>query len=320
VRSHAQKYFLKLEKAGNQDAVPPPRPKKRAARPYPTSASRRARGERPGRGSAGRGDASGGDDSEGADWPASGEDTAPGWGAGVATTRAAARARADGERGRRKSGDPASSVKAEGARPRGARPARGRGSCASSRRAARVRAQATAAPASTAAAPARTTRACRPATMCAQAGWRSTWTCRAGPSPCPRWCVRLVWRAPATNQTCRRNGGTLECSWSYNWDRCLWPAPALTREALRAEARCRRPRGAARRARLVARARRAWRGSGGRACVRRRRRDRQALRPGGQPVRGGAGGAPAHAGAAGAHAAVRARPAQAADAAYVHAK
>ena len=35
VRSHAQKFFLKLEKAGKADVVPPPRPKKRAAKPYP---------------------------------------------------------------------------------------------------------------------------------------------------------------------------------------------------------------------------------------------------------------------------------------------
>ena len=34
VRSHAQKFFLKLEKAGKADVVPPPRPKKRAAKPY----------------------------------------------------------------------------------------------------------------------------------------------------------------------------------------------------------------------------------------------------------------------------------------------
>ena len=35
VRSHAQKYFLKLEKSGKANVVPPPRPKKRAAKPYP---------------------------------------------------------------------------------------------------------------------------------------------------------------------------------------------------------------------------------------------------------------------------------------------
>ncbi|CAL8466825.1 g6361 [Coccomyxa elongata] len=35
VRSHAQKFFLKLEKSGQADVVPPPRPKKRAAKPYP---------------------------------------------------------------------------------------------------------------------------------------------------------------------------------------------------------------------------------------------------------------------------------------------
>ena len=35
VRSHAQKYFLKLEKSGKASVVPPPRPKKRAAKPYP---------------------------------------------------------------------------------------------------------------------------------------------------------------------------------------------------------------------------------------------------------------------------------------------
>ncbi|KAK9831892.1 hypothetical protein WJX81_006547 [Elliptochloris bilobata] len=58
VRSHAQKYFLKLEKAGNQDAVPPPRPKKRSARPYPTLANRRERGGR-------QSDESGGEESEG---------------------------------------------------------------------------------------------------------------------------------------------------------------------------------------------------------------------------------------------------------------
>ncbi|KAK9916989.1 hypothetical protein WJX75_009549 [Coccomyxa subellipsoidea] len=35
VRSHAQKFFLKLEKSGQVAVVPPPRPKKRAAKPYP---------------------------------------------------------------------------------------------------------------------------------------------------------------------------------------------------------------------------------------------------------------------------------------------
>ena len=35
MRSHAQKFFLKLEKSGQADVVPPPRPKKRAAKPYP---------------------------------------------------------------------------------------------------------------------------------------------------------------------------------------------------------------------------------------------------------------------------------------------
>jgi hypothetical protein len=35
VRSHAQKFFLKLEKCGKANVVPPPRPKKRAAKPYP---------------------------------------------------------------------------------------------------------------------------------------------------------------------------------------------------------------------------------------------------------------------------------------------
>ena len=38
VRSHAQKYFLRLEKEGHQEEIPPPRPKKRSARPYPVQA------------------------------------------------------------------------------------------------------------------------------------------------------------------------------------------------------------------------------------------------------------------------------------------
>ena len=40
VRSHAQKYFLKLEKTGGGAEVPPPRPKKPAAKPYPVSRPR----------------------------------------------------------------------------------------------------------------------------------------------------------------------------------------------------------------------------------------------------------------------------------------
>lgn len=37
IRSHAQKYFLKIEKLGNTSGVviPPPRPKKKAQKPYP---------------------------------------------------------------------------------------------------------------------------------------------------------------------------------------------------------------------------------------------------------------------------------------------
>ena len=35
VRSHAQKYFLKLEKAGNTEEVPPARAKRPSSKPYP---------------------------------------------------------------------------------------------------------------------------------------------------------------------------------------------------------------------------------------------------------------------------------------------
>lgn len=38
VRSHAQKYFLRLEKEGRAKEVPQPRPKKRASHPYPVQA------------------------------------------------------------------------------------------------------------------------------------------------------------------------------------------------------------------------------------------------------------------------------------------
>ncbi|XP_074557801.1 protein REVEILLE 3-like [Curcuma longa] len=35
IRSHAQKYFLKVQKNGTSEHVPPPRPKRKAAHPYP---------------------------------------------------------------------------------------------------------------------------------------------------------------------------------------------------------------------------------------------------------------------------------------------
>jgi SHAQKYF class myb-like DNA-binding protein len=35
IRSHAQKHFLKVEKSGSDEVVPPPRPKKKSAQPYP---------------------------------------------------------------------------------------------------------------------------------------------------------------------------------------------------------------------------------------------------------------------------------------------
>ncbi|GJY16362.1 protein REVEILLE 6 isoform X2 [Tanacetum coccineum] len=38
IRSHAQKYFLKVQKSGANEHVPPPRPKKKAAHPYPLKA------------------------------------------------------------------------------------------------------------------------------------------------------------------------------------------------------------------------------------------------------------------------------------------
>ncbi|XP_042470232.1 protein REVEILLE 6-like isoform X3 [Zingiber officinale] len=38
IRSHAQKYFLKVQKNGTSEHVPPPRPKRKAAHPYPHKA------------------------------------------------------------------------------------------------------------------------------------------------------------------------------------------------------------------------------------------------------------------------------------------
>ncbi|XP_075509252.1 protein REVEILLE 8-like isoform X2 [Primulina tabacum] len=38
IRSHAQKYFLKVQKNGTEAYVPPPRPKRKAAHPYPQKA------------------------------------------------------------------------------------------------------------------------------------------------------------------------------------------------------------------------------------------------------------------------------------------
>ncbi|XP_052158983.1 protein REVEILLE 6-like [Oryza glaberrima] len=42
IRSHAQKYFLKVQKNGTGEHLPPPRPKRKAAHPYPHKASKRA--------------------------------------------------------------------------------------------------------------------------------------------------------------------------------------------------------------------------------------------------------------------------------------
>ncbi|XP_074561157.1 protein REVEILLE 8-like isoform X2 [Curcuma longa] len=42
IRSHAQKYFLKAQKNGTSEHVPPPRPKRKAAHPYPQKAPKNA--------------------------------------------------------------------------------------------------------------------------------------------------------------------------------------------------------------------------------------------------------------------------------------
>ncbi|CAI9768879.1 unnamed protein product [Fraxinus pennsylvanica] len=41
IRSHAQKYFLKVQKNGKSEHVPPPRPKRKAAHPYPQKAPKK---------------------------------------------------------------------------------------------------------------------------------------------------------------------------------------------------------------------------------------------------------------------------------------
>ncbi|KAE8707997.1 Protein REVEILLE 6 [Hibiscus syriacus] len=42
IRSHAQKYFLKVQKNGTSEHVPPPRPKRKADHPYPQKAPKNA--------------------------------------------------------------------------------------------------------------------------------------------------------------------------------------------------------------------------------------------------------------------------------------
>ncbi|XP_065014166.1 protein REVEILLE 5-like isoform X1 [Musa acuminata AAA Group] len=42
IRSHAQKYFLKVQKTGTSEHVPPPRPKRKASHPYPQKAPKNA--------------------------------------------------------------------------------------------------------------------------------------------------------------------------------------------------------------------------------------------------------------------------------------
>ncbi|OMO66868.1 hypothetical protein COLO4_30304 [Corchorus olitorius] len=47
IRSHAQKYFLKVQKSGTSEHLPPPRPKRKAAHPYPQKASKNAQVQHP---------------------------------------------------------------------------------------------------------------------------------------------------------------------------------------------------------------------------------------------------------------------------------
>jgi hypothetical protein len=48
IRSHAQKYFLKVQKNGTGEHVPPPRPKRKSSLPYPQKAPDAATGARGG--------------------------------------------------------------------------------------------------------------------------------------------------------------------------------------------------------------------------------------------------------------------------------
>ena len=44
IRSHAQKYFLKVQKNGTSEHLPPPRPKRKASHPYPQKAPKNGSG------------------------------------------------------------------------------------------------------------------------------------------------------------------------------------------------------------------------------------------------------------------------------------
>ncbi|CAG7909798.1 protein REVEILLE 6 isoform X2 [Brassica rapa] len=48
IRSHAQKYFLKVQKSGTAEHLPPPRPKRKAAHPYPQKAQKNVQPQVPG--------------------------------------------------------------------------------------------------------------------------------------------------------------------------------------------------------------------------------------------------------------------------------
>ncbi|VVB15722.1 unnamed protein product [Arabis nemorensis] len=48
IRSHAQKYFLKVQKSGTGEHLPPPRPKRKAAHPYPQKAHMNVQPQVPG--------------------------------------------------------------------------------------------------------------------------------------------------------------------------------------------------------------------------------------------------------------------------------